>query len=133
MGTLTKNLDAPSLIASQSLAASAVVRATADLRTADGAFLTIKITNGATGPNPACTCTISVAPTAGSTPAAAAVGTDWKFLQSFLGSTVAGAVIERSLEISEKIAHVCVEFSGQNQTVTVEAQITRLTGKTYTP
>jgi hypothetical protein len=103
-------------------AAAATTRGTLDLRTAAGGLLTIKITNGATGPTVQAQANILVAHNAGATPGAASAGTDWKTIWSFGGGTSNSAVTEQSITIDPAVMHLEVEVTGNTaQPVTCEA------------
>ena len=117
--------------ASTSNAAGATTRGTLDLRTAQGGLLTLKITNGATGPTVQCQANILVAHNSGATPTAASAGTDWKTLWSVGGGTTANAITEQSMEIGPGVMHLAVEFTGNTgQAVTVEAYLSEITNAT---
>jgi hypothetical protein len=91
-------------------------------------LLTLKITNGATGPTVQCQANILAAHNSGSTPAAAAAGTDWKTLWSVGGGTTANAITEQSMEVGPGVMHLEVEFTGNTgQAVTVEAYFSEIT------
>ena len=114
--------------AGTSNAASATTRGVLDLRTAQGGLLTLKITNGATGPTAQCEGRILVAVNDGATPTAASAGADWKTIWRFGGGTTANAVTEQSLEIAPGVQHLEVEFTGNTgQAVTVEAYLSEIT------
>jgi hypothetical protein len=128
MTTTTLNKTPRTLVASGSNAAGATTRGTLDLRTAQGGLLTLKITNGATGPTVQCQANILAAHNSGSTPAAAAAGTDWKTLWSVGGGTTANAITEQSMEVGPGVMHLEVEFTGNTgQAVTVEAYFSEIT------
>lgn len=131
MTTTTLNKTPRTLVASGSNAAGATTRGTLDLRTAQGGLLTLKITNGATGPTVQCQANILAAHNSGSTPAAAAAGTDWKTLWSVGGGTTANAITEQSMEVGPGVMHLEVEFTGNTgQAVTVEAYFSEITNAT---
>ena len=88
MTTTTLTKTPRTLVASGSNAAGSTTRGTLDLRTAQGGLLTLKITNGATGPTVQCQANILAAHNSGSTPAAASAGADWKTLWGFGGGTI---------------------------------------------
>jgi hypothetical protein len=73
------------IAAATSNAAGSTTRGTADLRTAQGGMLTVKIANGATGPTVPATVNILIAHNAGATPTAASAGADWKTIWSLCG------------------------------------------------
>ena len=124
--TLTKT--ARTVVASASNAAASTTRGTVDLRTAQGGLLTMKITNGGTGPTVQCEGRVLVAHNAGATPTAASAGSDWKTLWRFGGGTTASAVTEQSFVADASIMHLEVEFTGNTgQAVTVEAYLSEIT------
>jgi len=131
MTTTTLNKTPRTLVASGSNAAGATTRGTLDLRTAQGGLLTLKITNGATGPTVQCQANILAAHNSGSTPTAASAGTDWKTLWSVGGGTTANAITEQSMEVGPGVMHLEVEFTGNTgQAVTVEAYLSEITNAT---
>lgn len=108
--------------------AGSTTRGTVDLRDDFGGLLTVKVTNGATGPTVAPTVNILVAHNAGSTPTAASRGTDWKTLASFEGDSVNSSVNEWSYEVPIGVMHLEVEVTGNTgQTVTCEAFMSQIT------
>ena len=126
MATATKN--ARSLVASASNAAGATTRGTLDLRTAFGGYLTIRVTNGSTGPTAQCEARVLVSHNAGSTPTAASQGADWKQIYVVGGGTTNSAVTEFGMDVDPAIMHLEVEFTGNTaQAVKVEAYFSELT------
>lgn len=127
--TLTKN--ARTLIAANtSNAAGAATRGVLDLRTAQGGILTVKITNGGTGPTVQAEARVMIAHTGGATPAAAAAGADWKTVHRMGGGgTANGAVTELPpYEVGPGVMHLQVEISGNTgQAVTCEAFFSEIT------
>lgn len=122
---LTKT--ARTLVASASNAADATTRGTIDLEATYGGLLTMKITNGGTGPTVQCTCNVLVAHNA-TVPTAASAGTDWKTIYTFAGGTTANAVTEMSMVVDPSIMALEVEFTGNTgQGVTVESYMSELT------
>ncbi len=98
------------------------------MRTALGGILTMKITNGGTGPTVQCVGRVLVAHNAGATPAAASAGADWKTIWAFGGGTANSAVTEQSYEVGPGVMHLEVEFTGNTgQAVTVEAFLSEVT------
>lgn len=113
--------------AGTSNAAGATTRGTLSLATAQGGILTMKITNGATGPTIACTGNVLIAHNA-TTPTAASAGADWKTLWSFSGLTTNNGIVERSIEIGPGVMQLEAEFTGNTaQAVTVEAFFSEIT------
>lgn len=119
------------IAASTSNAAGSSTRGTADLRTAQGGLLTVKVTNGATGPTVPATVNILVAHAAGATPTAGAAGADWKTIWSFAASTGNNVVTEQSITIDPAVMHLEVEVTGNTgQAVTCEAFLSEITSVT---
>ena len=129
MTTATATKTARTLIAAAtSNAAAGTTRGTLDLRTAFGGLLTMKLTNGGTGPTVAAQARILVAHNAGATPTAASANVDWKTLWSFSGDLVASSITEQSIRIDDSVMHVEVEVTGNTgQAVTCEAFLSELT------
>ena len=124
--TLTKN-PRTLIAASTSNSAGSQTRGTVDLRTAQGGLLTIKITNGATGPTVPATVNVLVAHNAGATPTAASAGADWKTLWSFAASTGNNAITEQSITIDPAVMHLEVEVTGNTgQAVTCESFLSEI-------
>jgi len=116
---LTKN--DTTIIASASNAAGATTRGTIDLSTAYGGIVTMKITNGATGPTAQCEGRVLISH-ADALPAAGSAGADWKTILRFGGGTANSAATEHSFQFGPEIRHLEVEFAGNTaQAVTVEA------------
>lgn len=116
---LTKNGTA--IVASASNAAGATTRGTIDLSAADGGIVTMKITNGATGPTVQAEGRVLISH-ADTLPAAASAGADWKTVWRFGGGITANAVTEQSFQFGPEIRHLEVEYTGNTgQAVTVEA------------
>ena len=116
------------IAAATSNAAGAQTRGTADLRTAQGGMLTIKIANGATGPTVPATVNILIAHNAGATPAGASAGAAWKTIWSFAASTGNNVVTEQSITIDPGVMHLEVEVTGNTaQAVTCEAFLSEIT------
>lgn len=127
MTTTTLTKTARTVVASASNAAGATKRGTLSLVTAQGGILTMKITNGATGPTIACTGNVLIAHNA-TTPTAASAGADWKTLWSFTGLTANNGIVERSIEIGPGVMQLEAEFTGNTaQAVTVEAFFSEIT------
>ena len=121
------------IAAGTSNAAAGTTRGTLDLRTAAGGLLTIKLTNGGTGPTVQAVANILVAHNSGSTPTAGSAGTDWKTIWSFGAGTTASAVTEQSIEIGPGVMHLEVEVTGNTgQAVTCEAFFSEITSYSTT-
>lgn len=127
MTTTTLTKTARTVVSSSSNAAGATTRGTLSLVTAQGGILTMKITNGATGPTIACTGNVLIAHNA-TTPTAASAGEDWKTLWSFSGLTTNNGIVERSIEIGPGVMQLEAEFTDNTaQAVTVEAFFSEIT------
>ena len=128
MTTATATKAARTLIAAgTSSAANGTTRGTVDLRTAFGGLLTIKITNGATGPTPQAEARVLVAHNTGATPTAAGAGADWKTIYVVGNGTAANTVGEWSIPIDQSVMHCEVEITGNTgQAVTCEAFLSEL-------
>ena len=132
MSTTTLTLTPVTVVASGVNAAGATTRGTADMRGGLGGLLTLKITNGATGPTVQCEGRVLISHSSGATPAASSAGADWKTLWIFGGGIVANAVTEQSLDVPP-CQHLEVEFTGNTgQGVTVEAELTKYTNAATT-
>ena len=113
--------------AATSNAAGTATRGRLDMNSVYGGFLTVKITNGGTGPTIQCQANIMIAHNA-SLPAAGFAGADWKTIASYGGGTTAGTITEQSMPIDPSIMCLEVEFYGNTgQAVTVEAYLSELT------
>lgn len=125
MSTATKT--ARTVVSSTTNTAGSTTRGRLDLTTAFGGLLTIKMTNGGTGPTVQCVANVLVAHNA-TQPAAASAGSDWKTVLSVGNGTAASAVGEFSLNVSPAVMQLEVEFTGNTgQSVTVEAFFSELT------
>ena len=114
------------ILPSATNAAGGVTRGVLDLETAHCGILTIKITNGATGPTVQCVCNVLIAHKA-TLPAAGSAGADWKTIRSYGGGTTANGVTEVALPIDIAVMALCVEFKGNTvQPVTVEAHMSEI-------
>ena len=128
MSTTTLNKSPVTLIAAAtSNGAGSTTYGTADLRTVNGGMLTIKLTNGGTGPTVQATANILIAHNSGSTPTAAAAGTDWKTIWSFGGGTTSSAITEQSISVDPGVMHLEVQVTGNTgQAVVCEAFISEV-------
>lgn len=116
---LTKN--DTTIIASAPNAAGATTRGTIDLSAVYGGIVTMKITNGATGPTVQCEGRVLISH-ADTLPTAASAGADWKTVWRFGGGVTGNAVTEQSFQFGPEVRHLEVEFTGNTgQAVTVEA------------
>ena len=117
---------ARTLIASVSNAAAGTTRGTIDLETTYGGTLTMKITNGATGPTVQCEGRVLIAHNA-TLPAAASAGADWKTVYTFGGGVAVNAITEMPYEVGMGVMALEVEFTGNTgQAVTVEAFLSEI-------
>ena len=109
------------IVASASNAAGATTRGTIDLSSVYGGIVTLKITNGGTGPSVQAEGRVLISH-ADTLPAAASAGADWKTIWRFGGGTTASGVTEQSFQFGPEVRHLEVEFTGNTgQAVTVEA------------
>ena len=115
------------IAAATSNAVSGTTRGTADMRSSYGGMLTIKITNGATGPTVQAVANILMSHSDGATPEAASAGADWKTIFSVGNGVTANTVGEWSMPIDPSINHIEVEITGNTgQAVTCEAFVTKI-------
>ena len=128
MSTATATKTARTLIAAAtSVAAGTPSRAAIDLKTTFGGILTVKVTNGGTGPTAAASVTVAVAHNA-SLPATGALGTDWKLFQQVTHVATANAIGEWVFAIPQGVMGLQVEISGNTaQAVTAEAFLSEMT------
>lgn len=109
------------IVASASNAAGATTRGTIDLSAVYGGIVTMKITNGGTGPTLQCEGRVLISH-ADTLPAAASAGADWKTIWRFGGGITVNAITEQSFQFGPEVRHLEVEFTGNTgQAVTVEA------------
>lgn len=123
---MAKTLTRTALISSATNAAGATTRGRLDCSGVDGGMLTLRITNGATGPTVACEGRIMVAHhAAGAMPAAGAEGTgdaDWKIVYRFACSTTANDTVRVPWTFGPEVASIQTEFTGNTgQGVIVES------------
>lgn len=124
MSDTTVEMSVPTLLASVSNAAGSNKRAALGMVGKHGGLVTMKITNGPTGPTVQCVGRVMVAHTLGPTPATGPAGADWKTIYTFAGGTANSAVTESSY-VLPPCCHFQVEFIGNTgQAVTVEAGVT---------
>lgn len=110
-------------------AAGGTTRGTLDHRTAHGGGrMTIKITNGPTGPTTPATVNIMIAHDAGPTPAAGAAGSVWKTVWSFAAAAGNNAITEVPFTTEQGDMHYQIEVTGNTgQAVTCEAFLSEVT------
>lgn len=132
MTTTTADKTPRTLIAAAtSNAAGGTTRGTVDLRTPHGGILTLKLTNGGTGPTVQAVANVLIAHNSGATPAAGSAGADWKTIWSIGGGVTANAVTEQSMEVSAGVMHLEVEVTGNTgQAVVCEAFLSEITSYT---
>lgn len=113
------------LVTSATNTATSTTRGRLDMTSYDGGYLTMRITNGATGPTIACVGRVLVGHKDSAMPSAAGEGTadgDWKQVWEFGGLTANSATARGQWVIPPGVAYVEVEFTGNTaQSVTVEA------------
>jgi len=124
MSTTTLTQAVKTLIAaSTSNAAGATTRGTADMRTAMGGMLTIKLNNsGALGVQ--AEARILIAHNTGATPTAGSAGADWKTVYRVGNGIVSGTTGEWSYNVPAGVQHIEVEVTGNTtNAVTCEAYL----------
>ena len=110
------------VVASTTNAAGATTRGAIDVRNRDGGVITLRVTNGSTGPNASTMMRIMYSHNTGATPSTDAEGTEWKVATIFFSNLGNNEVTSRSFEFGPAVQHVQVEFTGNTgQGVTVEA------------
>lgn len=115
------------IVASASNAAGGTTRGTLDVSSKYGGIVTMKITNGGTGPTVQCEGRMLISHE-DTLPTAASAGADWKTVWRYGGGTTNSAVTEQSFTFGPEVRHVEVEFTGNTaQAVTVEAVATTYT------
>lgn len=115
------------IVASASNAAGATTRGTLDVSSKYGGIVTMKITNGGTGPTVQCEGRVLISHE-DTLPAAGSAGADWKTVWRFHGGTTNSAITEQSFTFGPEVRHVEIEFTGNTgQAVTVEAIATTYT------
>ena len=124
--TLTKSV-VTLIAAGTSNAINGTTRGTADMRTSIGGLLTIKLTNGATGPTAQAVANILISHNTGATPTAASAGADWKTVYQVGNGTLANTIGEWTYNVPAGAMHIEVEITGNTgQAVTCEAFLSRL-------
>lgn len=128
MTTTTLTKTARTLLASTSNGAGSTAQGTPlDLTTKQGGLLTLKLTNGATGPTVQATAYVCVAHNA-TTPAAGVAGVDWKTIAQIGGGTTANAITETAIAIDPAVMQLHVYVTGNTaQAVTCEALFSEIT------
>lgn len=115
------------VVTSATLTAGSTSRGRVDCSAADGGHITLRITNGGTGPTVQCEARVLVSHAA-TLPAAASEGTadnDWKQVYVIGGGSANSASTRGRFVFGPEVRHVEVEFTGNTaQSVTVEAHAT---------
>ena len=121
---MAKTLTQTAVVTSATNTAGSTTRGRLDCSAKDGGHVTLRITNGGTGPTVQCVARVLVSHAA-SLPTAAAEGTadnDWKQVFEIGGGTTASASARGRFVFGPEVAHVEIEFTGNTgQSVTVEA------------
>ena len=113
------------IAAATSNAAGGTTRGTADMRTALGGLLTIKVNNAGTLGAQA-EARILIAHDTGATPAAASAGAAWKTVYVVGNGTVSGTTGEWNYDVPQGVQHIEVEVTGNTtNAVTCEAILSR--------
>ncbi len=120
---MAKTITQPTILASSTnTAGSTTDSAVIDCTAQDGGNVTLRITNGGTGPTVQAVGQIMVAHKAGSAPTAGSEGTTWKKIAEFGGGVVASDISRYFWRFGPEIAYFFVRFTGNTgQSVTVEA------------
>lgn len=128
MTTTTITSTAATIIASVACIPGTPQRGSLDLRTALSARITIKVTNGATGPTVAPNINILMASSIGAVPTLASRNADWKTLYQVAGDTAANSINEWNYTppVGCWIEVECKDNTGQN--VTIESHAIVVTG-----
>lgn len=128
---MAKSQTGTAIVSSAANTAGSTTRGRIDLTAVDGGIVTMRMTNGGTGPTAQCLGRILVAHKQTSMPALAAEGTgdnDWKQVAEIAGGTAANASSRFSYRFGAEVAYLEVEFTGNTgQSVTVEAHATTFT------
>jgi len=125
---MPKTLVGTALVSSAANTAGSTVRARVSVDAVDGGMITMRITNGGTGPTLPCTGRVFIAHKQASMPATAGEGTGdgaWKQVAEFGGGSVASVSTRFAYRFGPEVAYAQVEFTGNTgQSVTVEAHVT---------
>lgn len=126
MSTTTVTKNARTVVASVTKTAATTARGRADLQTALGGILTMKIINGA-AVTAQCEGRVLISHNA-TMPAEAAAGANWKTVWVFGGGTGNGTTTEQSWEFGPGVMSLEVEFpTHMGSDVTVEAYLSEVT------
>lgn len=122
----TAYLDLIAAGTSKSATPTNVIRSVADIRGSLGGFVTMKITNGPTGPTVPCRGRLYISHNPGATPSASGPGPEWKVIWEYNGGVSNSAETESgAIELPLGTQHIQVEYAlNTGQVVTVEAQAT---------
>jgi len=125
---MAKTQAATAIVSSAANTAGSTTRGRIDCTAIDGGIITLRMTNGGTGPTVQAVARVLVAHKGSSMPAAAAEGTadtDWKQVYELGGGTTANASTRGVYRFGPEVAYAEVEFTGNTgQSVTVEAHAT---------
>lgn len=128
---MAKSQTRTALVSSTSNGAGSTTRGRLDCSAVDGGILTLRITNGGTGPTLQCVARVLVAHKDTAMPAAAGEGTgdgDWKQVYEIGGAALANNSTRGVYRFGPEVAYLEVEFDGNTgQAVTVEAIATTFT------
>ena len=128
---MAKTTARTAIVSSASNTAGSTTRGRLDCSAVDGGIVTLRITNGGTGPTVQCEGRILVAHKDSAMPTAAAEGTadtDWKQVAVIGGGTANNASSRGIYRFGPEVAYLEVEFTGNTgQAVTVEAHATTYT------
>ena len=120
------------ITAGTSNAAAGTTRAILDVRAFDGGIVTMKLTNGTTGPTAAAEGRVLIAHnTSATAPTAASAGVDWKTVHRFNGGTApndgttTNHITESHWRFGPEVTYIEVEIAGNTgQAVVCEASAT---------
>lgn len=116
---MTISTSKATVVAETSNAAAGTTQGTLDVRSKYGGILTLRITNGATGPTVPCLGSVAVShedtlPSAGDS--------SWRTIWAYSGTTTANQVITQAFIFGPEVRHIRSTFTGNTgQAVTVEA------------
>ena len=121
---MAKTSTQTAVVTSATLTAGSTSRGRLDCSAADGGHVTLRITNGGTGPTVQCEARVLVSHAA-TLPTAASEGTadnDWKQVYVIGGGTTNSASTRGRFVFGPEVRHLEVEFTGNTgQSVTIEA------------
>ena len=121
---MAKTSTKTAVVTSAANTAGSTTRGRLDCSAADGGMVTLRLTNGGTGPTVQCEARVLVSH-ATALPTAASEGTaddDWKQIYVFGSGTTANASSRGLYVFGPEVRHLEIEFTGNTgQSVTVEA------------